>query len=311
MKSDKYDLITVLGPTAGGKTAFAAHLCDAIGGEIISADSRQVYRHMNIGTGKDYNDYNVSGRIIPCHLIDIVEPGYRYNIFEYRNDFLKAYRNIVSKNKMPVLCGGSGLYLNAVTGNYFLPEVKPDISLRKQLGEKTLEELTAMLAPMKKLHNKTDTDTKEHAVRAIEIAMNSGEQPSAGGYPVNILYLGIRFERQEERARITERLNRRIEQGLVEEVKALLERGISAADLMYYGLEYRFITLYLTGNISYDEMTGKLNTAIHQFAKRQMTWFRKMEKEGTVIHWIDGNLAMEEKVRKALELTSAPTYRKS
>lgn len=297
MSRNKYDLIVITGTTASGKTSLAAHLCHNIGGEIISADSRQVYRRMTIGTGKDYNDYMINGIKIPYHLIDIAEPGYKYNIFEYKNDFSRVFNDITSRGRMPVMCGGSGLYINTATGRYNLYEVPTNYALRKQLEGKTIEELKAILTSLKKLHNNTDTDTREHAIRAIEIAcFNPGDEETADSYPKDVLFLGVRYERLEERRRITERLHSRLNDGLVEEVRDLLSGGLKSEDLIYYGLEYKYVTQYITGILKYDEMVARLNTAIHQFAKRQMTWFRKMEKSGIVIHWIDGKLSMEEKL---------------
>ncbi len=299
-----FNLVTVLGPTAGSKTAFAAHLACRINGEIISADSRQVYRRMNLGTGKDYDDYVVDDRPVPCHLIDIVEPGYKYNVFEYQRDFIRAFQDTVSRGRIPILCGGTGLYIDAAIKGYRLIPVPPDENLRKELSAKTLAELTGILASMKKLHNYTDIDTKARAIRAIEIERYYHQHPvAADDYPpIRNLCLGIRFDRFTQRSRITERLHRRLEAGMVDEVKDLLGHGLTAEDLMYYGLEYKYITLYLTGKLGYDDMVTRLNIAIHQFAKRQMTWFRKMEREGTTIHWIAGDMTMEEKLYFALRL---------
>jgi tRNA dimethylallyltransferase len=296
--------VTVLGPTASGKTSFAAHLADRLNGEVISADSRQVYRSMNLGTGKDYNDYIVQGRTVPCHLIDIADPGYRYNVFEYQRDFVNAFRDISTRSCLPVLCGGSGLYIDAAIRGYRLIPVPSNGKLREALSVKSLEELTALLASMKKLHNLTDVDMKDRAIRAIEIEMYYHDQGIAvDEYPaLHNLCLGIRYDRSAERRRITERLHARLSAGMVDEVKALLDRGLSTESLVYYGLEYKYITHYLLGNLSYEDMVEQLNISIHQFAKRQMTWFRKMEREGTIIHWIAGELTMEEKLDIALEL---------
>ncbi len=303
----KYNLITVLGPTAGNKTAFAAHLAYHIGGEIISADSRQVYRNMNLGTGKDYSDYLVNNKQIPYHLIDIVDPGYKYNVFEFQQDFIKAFRHIESKKKFAVLCGGTGLYIDAVIKGYRLLHVPPDEELRKMLSEKPLSELALILASMKKLHNDTDIDTKEHAIRAIEIETYYRRHPDYQNiFPdIRNLCIGIRFDRETERRRITERLHARLAAGMIEEVEDLLNKGMKPESLTYYGLEYKYITLYLTGSLTYEQMFSQLNTAIHQFAKRQMTWFRKMEREGTEIHWIEGSKPMEEKIKTALQLLNA------
>lgn len=304
MSAERYNLIAVVGPTASGKTAFAAHLADMLDGEIISADSRQVYRNMDIGTGKDYEDYRVNNRLIPFHLIDIAEPGHHYNLFEYQQDFFKAWESIRSRQKMPVLCGGSGLYIDSVTRNYKLIHVPVNPYLREELKQRSLEELAEMLESMKTLHNITDTDTKEHAIRALEIETFYKEHPeNIPHIPVlNTLFIGLRFERSEERKRITERLYKRLRQGMIDEVRQLLETGLTPDELIYYGLEYKYITFYITGKLTYDEMAGKLNTAIHQFAKRQMTWFRKMEREGTIIHWIDGALPMTEKLQQVSKL---------
>jgi tRNA dimethylallyltransferase len=299
-----YNLVTVLGPTAGGKTSFAARLADRLNGEVISADSRQVYRHMNLGTGKDYDDYIVDGRTVPCHLIDITEPGSQYNVFEFQRDFVNAFGDVTARGRLPVLCGGSGLYISAAIRGYRLLPVPANEKLREALSAKSLEELTTLLASMKKLHNLTDVDTRDRAIRAIEIEMYYHDQGIApDDYPVlRNLCLGIWYDRFAERRRITERLHARLTAGMVDEVKALLDRGLTAESLIYYGLEYKYITNFLQGKLSYDAMVEKLNIAIHQFAKRQMTWFRKMEREGTIIHWIAGELPMEEKLDIALRL---------
>jgi tRNA dimethylallyltransferase len=299
-----YDLVTVLGPTASGKTAFAAQLAFRIDGEVISADSRQVYRNMNIGTGKDYLDYRVGESQVPVHLIDIAEPGYKYSLFEYQRDFLKTFDDIVSRSKFPILCGGSGMYINAATRKYRLDEVPFNEKLRTEMASKSLEELSDLLATLKSLHNKTDTDNVEHAIRAIEIELFYQANPVGRNVipDLRVLYIGICYDRETERKRITERLQKRLEQGLVDEVRGLLISGISADILTYYGLEYRYITLYLLGKIDYGTMVSQLNIAIHQFAKRQRTWFRKMEREGCPVNWMEGSLPMEEKVGIALRL---------
>jgi tRNA dimethylallyltransferase len=299
----KYDLITVIGPTASGKTAFAAHLANRLDSEVISADSRQIYRRMNLGTGKDYEDYLVGAQHVPVHLIDIAEPGYKYSVFEFRRDFIKAWLDIRSRGKTPIMCGGSAMYVNAVTRQYRLDEVPENIKLREHLAGKSLEELGQNLSEMKLLHNKTDIDTWEHAVRAIEIETFYLENERQPDMPeMKPLYLGIIFDRQTERERITQRLNQRLEQGLQEEVKGLLDSGIPPESLLYYGLEYKYLTLYILNQIDFASMKAQLNTAIHQFAKRQRTWFRKMEREGCTIHWIAGELPMEEKIDCALSL---------
>ncbi len=250
MMSLKYNLIAVIGPTASGKTAFAAHLASRINGEIISADSRQVYRKMNLGTGKDYNDYRVGDSLVPAHLIDIADPGYKYSVFEYQRDFNRVFQEITECGKQPVLCGGSGMYIDAATRRYRLQEVPKNEDLRKALEHKSAEDLGRMLAKMKTLHNTTDVDTVEHALRAIEIEQYYRDHPDADNSlpPINTLYLGVMFARETERKRITERLGSRLKQGMVEEVKQLLDSGISAESLSYYGLEYRYITLYLRVN---------------------------------------------------------------
>jgi tRNA dimethylallyltransferase len=302
--ASSYNLVTILGPTASSKTSFAAHLSNKLNGEIISADSRQVYRQMNLGTGKDYDDYIVNGVSVPCHLIDIVNPGYKYNIFEFQQDFIKAFNDITARERLPVLCGGSGLYIDTAIKGYRLIQVPPNEKLRATLSSKSLVELTEMLASMKKLHNHTDIDTKARAIRAIEIEQYYHDKDaSIHDYPkINSLCLGIRFDRPTECRRITERLHKRLDSGMIDEVKALLDKGMTAESLIYYGLEYKYITCYLTEKLSYEAMVEHLNIAIHQFAKRQMTWFRKMEREGTRIHWIAGEMKMEEKLSLALGL---------
>lgn len=299
-----YNLIVVLGPTATGKTRFAAQLADRISSEVISADSRQVYRSMDLGTGKDYDDYIVDGKQIPFHLIDIHEPGYKYNVYEYQQDFVRVFRDLTQAGKTPVLCGGTGMYIEAVTAGYKLIAVPVNEALRERLLPKSMEELTKILSRYKRLHNKTDTDTKKRAIRAIEIEEYYAANPDTGQeYPsVSPIYLGLKCEREIRRARITRRLHERLKEGMIEEVRELMRSGVSAGDLEYYGLEYKFITRYLKGDLTYDEMVGGLNTAIHQFAKRQMTWFRKMEREGKPIHWIDSELPGPEKLEIALDI---------
>ena len=300
-----YNIVTILGPTATGKTALAAHLAYKIGGEIISADSRQVYRGMTIGTGKDLNEYIINGSQIPTYLIDIVNAGYKYNVFEYQRDFLKAYKKITEKKTFPILCGGTGLYIEAVLKKYKLIQVPDNLLLREQLQGKTLSELEAILSTYKTLHNKTDVDTVKRAIRAIEIAeyYRTHEYENVEDYPeLRPLIVGIDIGREERRHRITMRLIKRLEQeGLVEEVKGLLNQGIIPEDLIYYGLEYKYLTLYLIGKLKYSEMVSQLEVAIHQFAKRQMTWFRGMERRGFNIRWIDVNLSMNEKVAQIIE----------
>lgn len=299
-----YTIITILGPTACGKTSLAVSLAQALGTEIISADSRQIYRRMDIGTGKDLEEYKVDGKIIPYHLIDIAEPGYKYNLFEYQRDFLKAYNSIRAKNMIPVLCGGTGLYIESVLKGYRMTPVPENPILRESLKNKSLEELTAILSGMKKLHNTTDVDTAARAIRAIEVQTYYAEhQVDERPFPkLNSLTIGIMVDREVRRQRITERLKQRLSNGMVEEVKGLLDEGILAEDLIYYGLEYKYLTLFVTGQLSYNEMFRQLEIAIHQFAKRQMTWFRGMERRGIPINWIDGNLPMEKKVAIILNM---------
>lgn len=301
----KYNLITILGPTATGKTGLAAHLAAKLNGEVISADSRQIYRGMDLGTGKDYADYIVDGNEIPSHLVDIEDAGVHYNVFRFQTDFIRVFEDIRSRNKFPVLCGGSGLYIEAVLKNYRLIEVPPNKILRKELEGKTLGELTEILKNLKpKLHNHTDIETDRRAIRAIEIEKYYAENPEFDtSYPeINSLNIGIDFDRELRRQRISTRLKQRLDEGMLDEVQKLLDSGLTPEQLIYYGLEYKYLTLHLTGELSYNEMFNQLEIAIHQFAKRQMTWFRGMEKRGTKIHWIDGHLPMEEKVEAIIEL---------
>lgn len=301
----EFNLITILGPTASGKTAFAARLALEMNGEIISADSRQVYRGMDIGTGKDYADYIASDKKIPYHLIDIHEPGYRYNVYEYQKDFSKVFRDITVRGKMPFMVGGTGLYIQAILENYTLIQVPVNSSLRDSLSNKTQEELIEVLKKYKgTLHNTTDTIHRKRTIRAIEIAdYYANHKPEVRDFPgLRPLILGIKFERAKQKQRITDRLNDRLESGLIEEVNRLLDIVGNPRDLVYYGLEYKYITLYLTGKMSYGQMVLKLQTAIHQFAKRQMTWFRQMERKGYFIHWIDGCMDMDNKVMLAKEI---------
>lgn len=293
-----YDLIAILGPTASGKTPFAAALAAALDTEIISADSRQIYRDMDLGTGKDLADYTVDGKKIPYHLIDIAEPGYKYNVFEYQRDFLTAYEAIKQKGRLPVVCGGTGMYLESVLKGYRLMPVPENPVLREQLADKSLEELTAQLQQYKTLHNSTDVDTVKRAIRAIEIEEYYKLNPVAEReFPtLNSLIIGVDIDRELRREKITHRLHQRLDEGMVDEVKRLLAAGIPPDDLIYYGLEYKFLTLYAIGQLTYDEMFTGLETAIHQFAKRQMTWFRGMERRGFTIHWMDASLPMEEKL---------------
>lgn len=298
-------MITILGPTASGKTPVAARLAAEIGGEIISADSRQVYRRMDIGTGKDLEDYGS----VPYHLIDICEPGTKYNLFEYQQDFFDAYQQIRSRGAVPILCGGTGLYIEAVLKGYHLSPVPQNQALRDSLEGKSLDELSQMLADLKaktgsNMHNTTDVDSCQRAIRAIEIETYNLEHPTPRRElpPVDSIIIGIDIDRELRREKITRRLKARLDHGMVEEVRALLDEGIPAEDLIYYGLEYKFLTEYLTGQLSYDEMFQRLEIAIHQFAKRQMTWFRGMERRGFKIHWISATLPMEEKIAQILSL---------
>lgn len=291
-------MITVLGPTATGKTRLAALVAVRLDGEVISADSRQVYRGMNLGTGKDYDDYLVGDKSVPRHLIDIAEPGYEYNVFEYRQDFLKVFNDITARKKIPILCGGTGLYLDAVLSGYQLTKVPENMALRSLLSTKSITELTEILLSLRPIHNTTDLLDRQRAIRAIEIAAFEKERPqAAGGFPeIKHLIFGVLFEREVIRRRITERLEKRLKDGMIEEVEKLLDSGLKPEQLTFYGLEYRYITDHITGKISREVMFRLLNTAIHQFAKRQMTWFRRMEKKGLKIHWIDGTLPEEAKV---------------
>ena len=315
-------MITILGPTASGKTPLAAALAAALppvngecGAEIISADSRQVYRRMDIGTGKDLVDYRVVDGLpvdtppidILYHLIDIAEPGTKYNLFQYQQDFFDAYNNIIGRGKTPILCGGTGLYIEAVLKGYQLSPVPQNPELRQRLEGKTLEELTQMLTELKaktgsNMHNKTDVDSCQRAIRAIEIEEYNLHTPTPKRElpPIDSLIIGVNIDREARREKITRRLKARLEEGMIEEVRSLLAEGIPAEDLIYYGLEYKFVTEYLIGKTTYDDMFQRLEIAIHQFAKRQMTWFRGMERRGFTIHWIDALQPMDEKVQQIL-----------
>lgn len=296
-------MITILGPTASGKTTVAAALALRVGGEIISADSRQVYRRMDIGTGKDLADYTVDGQHIPYHLIDIAEPGSKYNLFQYQHDFHEAYADIRRRGRLPILCGGTGLYIEAVLGGYQLSPVPQNPELREQLATKSLAELTEMLVALKRrsgsnMHNHTDVDTAQRAIRAIEIETYNLEHPTPDRDlpPIDSLVVGINIDRDLRREKITRRLKARLDEGMADEIRSLIGEGIAPDDLIYYGLEYKFITEYVIGRLSYDEMFRQLEIAIHQFAKRQMTWFRGMERRGYTIHWIDATLPTAAKV---------------
>lgn len=299
-------LITIIGPTASGKTPFAVELANIIEGEIISGDSRQLYRLMDIGTGKDLNEYTIEGKQIKHHLIDIREPGEKYTLFDFQKDFHLAYQDILARDKTPILCGGTGLYIESVLKGYELKEVPKNEPLRASLQDKSIEELTSVLARYKDLHNTTDTDSKKRVLRAIEIAdFQHKQKPSIHDYkPVESLIIGLSIDRDNRRHKISSRLKARIDEGMIDEVKNILSLGVAPEDLIYYGLEYKFVTLHAIGQISYQEMFDQLEIAIHQFAKRQMTWFRGMERRGIKINWIDALLPMEEKVNKAMELIS-------
>lgn len=299
MKQKPYDLITVLGPTASGKTRFAVQLADRLAAEIISGDSRQVYRRMDLGTGKDLDDYRIGDRSVPYHLIDIVEPGTKYNVFEYQRDFLEAYNDIHHRGRKAVLCGGTGLYIESVLRAYRLSPVPQNPELRERLADKSLEELTALLATYKSLHNTTDVDTAQRAIRAIEIEEYYRQTPlDRRPFPkIESLTLGVDVSREVRRERISQRLRKRLDEGMCGEVERLLAEGIKPEDLIYYGLEYKYVTLYVTGQITFDEMAQQLEIAIHQFAKRQMTWFRGMERRGTPILWIRLGEDLDETLR--------------
>ena len=294
-------MITILGPTASGKTPVAARLAAEIGGEIISADSRQVYRRMYIGTGKDLADYGK----VPYHLIDICEPGTKYNLFQYQQDFFNAYQDIQSRGAVPVLCGGTGLYIEAVLKGYKLSPVPQNQALRDSLEGKSLDELTQILEELKakngsNMHNKTDVDSCQRAIRAIEIEMSPA--PKRELPPIDSLIIGIDIDRELRREKITRRLKARLDEGMVDEVRGLLAEGIPPEDLIYYGLEYKFLTEYIIGQTTCQEMFSRLEIAIHQFAKRQMTWFRGMERRGFKINWIDATLPMEQKIERIKNL---------
>jgi len=304
MQDKKYNLITILGPTASGKTSVAAKVASVLNGEVISADSRQVYRGMDLGTGKDYADYIVDGKQVPYHLIDIVDAGYEYNVYEYQKDFLKVFAEITERGKLPVMCGGSGLYLESILRNYKLIQVPINEKLRQELDDKLLWELTEILRSYKHyLHNQTDTESSKRAIRAIEIEEYYLNHPEIDtGMPeISSVVVGVKFDRDSRRKRITARLKQRLKEGMLDEVQRLLDSGLTTEQLTYYGLEYKYMTQHLTGQITYQQMFDSLNVAIHQFAKRQMTWFRKMENQGIEIHWLDGYLPMEEKVGKILD----------
>ncbi len=302
-------MITILGPTASGKTSLAAALAARIDAEIISADSRQVYRGMTIGTGKDLDDYRQGDRLIPYHLIDICEPGTKYNLFQYQQDFHLIYNNIVARGVRPILCGGTGLYIESVLKGYALSPVPQNQTLRDKLADKSLAELTEMLEDLKRrnhsvMHNRTDVDTAQRAIRAIEIETYNLEHPTDNRTlpPIDSVIIGVDINREERRRKITQRLKQRLEEGMVDEIRQLLDRGIAPENLIYYGLEYKFVTEYVIGKTSYEEMFRQLEIAIHQFAKRQMTWFRGMERRGFTIHWIDALDPMDSKVAQIMDI---------
>ncbi|MDD4636233.1 MAG: tRNA (adenosine(37)-N6)-dimethylallyltransferase MiaA [Bacteroidales bacterium] len=298
------DIIAIIGPTASGKTLLAASLAETLHTEIISADSRQVYRTMDLGTGKDLGDYLVNGQQIPYHLIDIVDPGTKYNVFEYQHDFLKAYQSIKAKDCCPILCGGSGMYIESVLKGYKLLPVPENSELRKSLESKSLDELKEILSGYKVLHNNTDVDTVKRAIRAIEIELFYEHTPKEiHDFPkLNSLIIGMHVDRELRRERISKRLLQRLDEGMVDEVRSIIEKGVKPEDLIYYGLEYKYLTLYVIGQLTYEEMVTQLEIAIHQFAKRQMTWFRGMERRGFEIHWIDSALPMDEKLKQIIQM---------
>ena len=301
IRKEKYDLVSIVGPTACGKTSLAVELALSVpGAEIISADSRQVYRGMDIGTGKDIAEYTRGDVTVPSHLLDIVDAGEKYNLFEFQRDFLAAYEDIRNRGAYPIMCGGSGLYVESVLKGYRLLPVPENPALRAKLEEKSLEELTALLATYKQLHNNTDTDSKKRAIRAIEIEEYYRTCPVEERYfpQINALTIGVQVDREVRRERISRRLLERLDCGMVDEVRGLLDSGLQPDQLIYYGLEYKYLTLYLTGAMGYDEMVSGLEIAIHQFAKRQMTWFRGMEKRGVDIHWVDASRPLPEVVEQ-------------
>ncbi len=298
----KFPLITVLGPTAVGKTGFAARLALELNAEIISADSRQVFRGMDIGTGKDISDYKIGDRVIPSHLIDIADAGTEYNVFQFQRDFHNVYASIIHRGKTPLLCGGTGMYLESVLLGYDLVEVPENVVLRKKLNELSEGELISGISAFRPLHNTTDILDRERLIRAIEIEtfrqQNKKQQPEVDFSQTPVL--GIRFDRKIVRERISSRLIQRLNEGMIDEVQHLLDKGISKERLLFYGLEYKYIALHLSGELNYNQMLSLLNTAIHQFAKRQMTWFRRMEKKGVKIFWLDGEEGLTLNLKKAM-----------
>lgn len=302
MNRSKYDMVTILGPTASGKTEVAVNLAFKLDGEIISADSRQIYREMDLGTGKDLEEYQIDGINVPYHLIDIADAGYQYNVFEFQRDFLKVYQAVKEKGSFPVMCGGSGMYLEAILKGYRLIQVPVNEERRAELQLLSLEALIEILKRYKSINNTSDTENKKRAIRAIEIEEFCLAHPETDlSFPkINSLIVGVKYDRDSRRKRITARLEQRLDNGMVDEVKKLLDNGLKPDDLTYYGLEYKYLTLFITGQLTYDEMFTGLNTAIHQFAKRQMTWFRKMERDGFEIKWLDGYMPTNEKTEKII-----------
>jgi tRNA dimethylallyltransferase len=302
MNLSKYDMVTILGPTASGKTAVAVNLAFKLGGEVISADSRQIYREMDLGTGKDLEEYQIDGFNVPYHLIDIADAGYQYNVFEFQRDFLKVYQAVKEKGSFPVMCGGSGMYLEAILKGYRLIQVPVNEERRAELQLLSLEALTEILKHYKSINNTSDTENKKRAIRAIEIEEFCLAHPETDlSFPkINSLIVGVKYDRDSRRKRITARLEQRLDNGMVDEVRKLLDKGLKPDDLTYYGLEYKYLTLFITGQLTYEEMFTGLNTAIHQFAKRQMTWFRKMERDGFEIKWLDGYMPTDEKTEKII-----------
>ncbi len=286
-----YNLVTILGPTASGKTRLGAYLSSKFNGEIISADSRQVYKGMDIGTGKDYDDYEVNGRKVPFYLIDIVDPSEEYNLFRYKKDFIECHSSILKRKKTPFLVGGTGLYISSILNNYNLITADSRDEIIKSIQKLPIKELQEMLLKLKpQLHNTTDLIDRERIITAIAIEKSRIENPASSmlDYEVNSLNIGINIERSAQKEFITERLKKRLNTGMIEEVEKLLASGISHEKLLFFGLEYKYVSLYLQNTLTFNDMFQKLNSAIHQFAKRQMTWFRKMEKEGITIHWLNG-----------------------
>lgn len=302
MSGAKFDMVTILGPTASGKTEIAVNLAIKLGCEIISADSRQIYREMDLGTGKDLEEYRVNGVDVPYHLINIADAGYQYNVFEFQRDFLKVYKAIREKGSFPVMCGGSGMYLEAILKGYRLIQVPVNEERRAKLQLLSLNELTEILKRYKSINNTSDTENKKRAIRAIEIEEFCSVHPETDlSFPtINSLIVGVKYDRDSRRQRITSRLIQRLDNGMIDEVKKLIDNGLKPEDLTYYGLEYKYLTLFITGKLTYNEMFAGLNTAIHQFAKRQMTWFRKMEREGFDIKWLDGYMPTDEKIDKII-----------